>query len=514
MADKWWRVSHLYKVKNEDGDVVPFVPFPTQATLANDLHDRNIVLKSRQHGVTTLFNVWFVDECIFNSGTRCAFIAQGLAEAKEKLAVMREVLMNFIKDNPEFRELLMPLKADSKQDLELANGSKIYVSTTVRSDTVQLLHISEFGKISYYNPEKGREVLDGSLNAVHKNSLVIIESTAMGSHTQFKDMCDAAFEATTRAFAGKSKLTRLNFKWHFFSWWMDAKNQLSAEESEYVEIPEWQARYYSELSARGVNLQPQQKAWYYVKKLEGTNVLKEHPSTPEECWQEDIKGAFFARELNDLRSRGRITKVPFNPNRDVHTAWDLGISDYTCIWFFQVHGGEVHIIDYYENNDVGMTFYLQHVMAEWAKKPKEGGKGYRYGMHFGPHDIAKRDMFGGESLIDQLCDAGWNFVAAPKQDKYASIEQSRKLLSICFFDESRCQMGISRLENYRKKISQETGEYTSVPVHDLNSHGADAFRTLAARIDEVLLVRGRRRGKKSPRKPIATTPLVSQYVIG
>jgi hypothetical protein len=337
----------------------------------------------------------------------------------------------------------------------------------------------------------------------------------MGSATQFKTMSDNAFLETTKAYAGKTKLTRLHFKFHFFAWWMDSKNQLTGEEAQFVEIPEWQQRYFSDLAARGIKLTHCQKAWYYAKKLEGTNMLKEHPSTDDECWQEDIRGAFFARELRDLRSRGKITAVPYNPNREIHTAWDLGISDYTSIWFFQVYGGEVYVIDYYENSDLGVSYYLQHVLAEWSKPVKEGGKAYAwYGKLFVPHDVAKRDSYYGEALIDTIKAAGWDAVAAPKQDKYASIEQARRLLPKCTFDETNCQVGIERLENYRKKISEQTGEYTSVPVHDINSHGADAFRTLAAKIGDVLTVGGRLGARKNRPKRLPIAPAISRYVIG
>src|SRR5258708_5915463 len=77
--------------------------------------------------------------------------------------------------------------------------------------------------------------------------------------------------------------------------------------------------------------------------------------TPEQFAQEylcsfeaAILGAYYGKEMAEAERQGRIRHVPHDPQIAVHTAWDLGIGDSTAIWFWQAHGPEIHVIDYYE----------------------------------------------------------------------------------------------------------------------------------------------------------------------
>jgi hypothetical protein len=489
LKSKWWRINNLYKVKNEQGKVVRFKCRPLQAEVANNLHDKTIILKSRQHGITTLFNVWFVDECIFVDKTEAAFIAQGLAEGQQKLQVMKEIFREFLDEWPIFNRKIS-LVNDAKRDMRFSNGSYIYVSTTVRSGTVQLLHISELGKIAHTNRVKAQEVLDGSENAIHGDTLTIVESTPMGVNTIFNEMCDTAFSL----FRKKKKLTRLDYKWMFLPWWGDPKNSLDTEEALKLEFPGWMQEYFSKLDSKyKVSLTLEQMAWYFKKRCGVGNIFQEHPSTPDECWRVEVEGAFFSQQLDQLRAQGRMRKLVYDPQQPVHTAWDIGVHDFTSIWFYQIYrGGEVHLLHYYENCEMGMDYYL-NLLRQYALPEARGGKGYmRYGFHFVPFDAAKRSQYDSIPLIDQLEATEFEFVQAPKPELVSSIAHTRSVLPLCVFDEMECDIGIGRLENYRKAINQQTGSYTDRPVHDDNSHGADAFRTMAATLDQLMHVhRGR-----------------------
>ena len=61
-----------------------------------------------------------------------------------------------------------------------------------------------------------------------------------------------------------------------------------------------------------------------------------------------VKGAYYASLLNQAENDKRIGFVPHDASKPVYTAWDLGVGDATAIWFYQVQGGEVDVIDYYE----------------------------------------------------------------------------------------------------------------------------------------------------------------------
>ena len=64
------------------------------------------------------------------------------------------------------------------------------------------------------------------------------------------------------------------------------------------------------------------------------------------------------------RQDGRIRSVPWEPSEPVYTAWDLGLDDATAIWFAQVIGSEIRLIDYYETNNTPLRDIPRVLMNE------------------------------------------------------------------------------------------------------------------------------------------------------
>jgi phage terminase large subunit len=183
-----------------------------------------------------------------------------------------------------------------------------------------------------------------------------------------------------------------------------------------------------------------------------------------------IKGAYFAREIADAERAGRIGEVPIDPAVPVHTAWDLGIGDATAIWFFQVVGGAIHVVDHYEAHGHGLPHYAQ-VLAS---------KGYRYGTHFVPHDAQARDLGTGRTRIEtmhQLTGRWPNVLRAG--DVMDGINAARLTLPRVRFDAVRCRDGLEALRQYRADFDEKTRAFRDRPRHDWTSHSADAFRYLA-----------------------------------
>lgn len=183
--DPRWRLSNLYKITSEEGQTVQFRPNGAQLRLLDDLHNRNIILKARQLGFTTLCCLIYLDAAIFCPNTRAGVIAHKLDDAK---VIFRDKV-KFPYDNlDEGIRAQVHTRQDSADTLTLANNSSIRVSTSMRSGTLQYLHVSEFGKICSQFPEKAREIVTGALAAVHKDQFVVIESTAEGQEGRFYQM--------------------------------------------------------------------------------------------------------------------------------------------------------------------------------------------------------------------------------------------------------------------------------------------------------------------------------------
>jgi hypothetical protein len=63
-------------------------------------------------------------------------------------------------------------------------------------------------------PDKAREIVTGSLNALAPGQYVFIESTAEGREGYFYQMCKEAQSIKD----SEKKLTPLDFRFHFFPW--------------------------------------------------------------------------------------------------------------------------------------------------------------------------------------------------------------------------------------------------------------------------------------------------------
>jgi len=184
-----------------------------------------------------------------------------------------------------------------------------------------------------------------------------------------------------------------------------------------------------------------------------------------------IAGAYYAVEMKLARDEGRITKVPYDPAMSVITSWDLGIGDSTSIFFAQFHsGGEVRIIDHYENSGVGLDHYAKVLLD----------KGYHYEQHILPHDVQVKELGTGRSRLEVLDDLGIrNIEIAPKLNIEDGIQQVRTMIPRCWFDEEKCERGIEALRQYRRDFDEKNKTWRGRPLHDWTSHSADSFRYLA-----------------------------------
>ena len=189
-----------------------------------------------------------------------------------------------------------------------------------------------------------------------------------------------------------------------------------------------------------------------------------------ECsFEAAIKGAVYGIQMRIALEAGRIGSVPYDDKLPVHTAWDLGFSDSTAIWFWQITRGEIRLIDYYESNGKGTDHYTDLIKS----------KPYTYGRHWVPHDAAHELMAaGGRSIVNQAWDAGVKMSVIPSTSQMNSIEASRLTLARCWFDEDKCWEGIESLRQYQFEFDEDKKTFKNKPRHDWTSHGADAFEII------------------------------------
>jgi len=186
------------------------------------------------------------------------------------------------------------------------------------------------------------------------------------------------------------------------------------------------------------------------------------------------QGSYYGKYIEKAREEDRICALNMGDGLPVCTSWDIGISDSTAIFIFQVlKNGNVNILDYYENHGEGLPHYLKY-LDRFKEKT-----GCIWGKHFVPHDMGNRQYESGNDLIFIARDLGYVMTIVPRKSLEEGIEAVRALLPHCSFHREKAKFGINALEFYHKKWNDSLKVYFEEPCHDSSSHGADSFRYLA-----------------------------------
>lgn len=198
--------------------------------------------------------------------------------------------------------------------------------------------------------------------------------------------------------------------------------------------------------------------------------------TPEQFAQEfecsfdaAILGAYYAAEIAALDRAGRITDVAVEPLLPVHTVWDLGIGDSTAIWFFQVTGNELRVVDHYEAHGHAIPHYASVIHA----------KGFVRGDDWVPHDARIRDIGTGRTRLETMQAQGLKPRLVPDHKLMDGINATRLTLPKCWFDKVKCRDGLEALRQYRADFDEKARVFKDAPKHDWTSHTADAARYMA-----------------------------------
>jgi hypothetical protein len=186
-----------------------------------------------------------------------------------------------------------------------------------------------------------------------------------------------------------------------------------------------------------------------------------------------ILGAFYAREMAAIRKEGRITEIEPIEGRAVHTAWDIGVKDDTSIWWFQVVGAQVFLLDCYSQSGAGVDHYAE-ICEQRAQQ-----HGWKRGLDFVPHDAKVKEWGTGRTRVETMKGLGLSPWVVPDASKMDGIQAARTTLARSVFH-PRCEdQGIAALEQYRREWDDEKKTFKASEVHDWSSHLADAFRYLA-----------------------------------
>ena len=481
MTYKWFRLNVLYHIKNKQGKKVLFTPNEEQEERFLNHHGRDLILKARQLGFTTFEMIDSLDDCLFIPDFNAGCICHNLDSAKDIFRNKIKFAYNAITDDQ--KAILADIgyklprpTSDKGNAYVFDNGSAIKVSTSYRGDTLQRLHVSEFGKICKKYPEKAKEIVTGAFEAVPADGgIITLESTAEGKEGYFYKYSELARKAKEL----NKKLSVLDFNFHFYSWWKRDEYAIDGH------IAEQLTGYFYELENKhGIALTDNQKAWYSAKwKDLGDDIKREYPSTPKEAFEQSIEGAYYATQFANIYKDQRITDLTgYAESQKVNVVCDIGIGDSTALWFWCAQGEEIQVLHYHENSGEGLGYYLKYI------EDKATAMDWSMGKYYGPHDMNNREFASKGKTRKELAKEGVEygnktysatFEIVPKLGVDDGIQLARELLPRCVFDEQQCEQGIIALESYRKEWNDKLGCWRDSPLHDWASHGADAFRYLA-----------------------------------
>ena len=362
--------------------------------------------------------------------------------------------------------------------MEGSNDSKVWASTTLRGGTITFLWVTEFGPIASEFPEKAGRIKSGAFNTIHASAFACIESTYKGGRFgAFYELIRLAQRTPRRA------PDPLQWVVHFFGWQDEPTYArpvvgplfVSGKYADYFEGLE---------AATGVKLTPEQRHWYMLKAEEqGDDMACEFPGTIEEALRGKVEGSIYGDIVVRLRAQGRVCDLVCDPVAPLFTSWDIGDSDYTCVWLLQFIGYDIHALAYHCAH--GWT-PAQHVGAvlKWERAFRRD-----IAANYLPHDA--KQTHAGKTYMDHVKEAGLrNIKRVPViRSTWDGINALRGLLPRFRFDAS-CDKdiehgehiypsGLGCLEAYKRKVEAVGGQIREEPVHDEASHGASALRTIA-----------------------------------
>lgn len=239
-----------------------------------------------------------------------------------------------------------------------------------------------------------------------------------------------------------------------------------------------------------------------VLEEERQECLERDPDSYDHVWEGKTKqwleGAIYAKELRKAYADNRIGAVAYDPALPVYTAWDLGHTDDTAIWWYQVAMGEIHILEGYASSGGSLSEYATEVLGRECQIDLVGDdvvatigvaipelehrRRYRYARHWLPHDAKAKTLAAkGKSIIQQLAAALTleKLAIVPDIGVEDGIQATRMMFGRCWFDKDGCDSGLKALRRYQRQLQLDERSFKKIPHHDWTSHYSDAFRMLA-----------------------------------
>lgn len=296
-APKWVRnpkdyIQDKMYIRTKEKTVIPLLFNPIQSLYWMEQTKRDIILKPRQMGFSTLTIARFF-ECVINDENVTAVIIAHDTDSTQKMFQAVQLMYDRL---PEAKKEQLnngrnkPKYGNRKEFYFAGNNSRIYVGTAGtdtfgRSQTINYLLCSE---VAFWpNPE---ELMTGLLQSVPYDGEIVIESTANGVGNHYHRTYEDAKKGAN------------NWKPHFYAWFQHPEYQLPLDENEQLTYTEDEQQLVD-----AYKLIPEQIKWRRWKISEmpekdgfgkEDRFKQEYPSNDVEAFLMSGRSRFDVKKLN------------------------------------------------------------------------------------------------------------------------------------------------------------------------------------------------------------------------
>lgn len=217
-------IENSFLIVNKEAQTIPFKLNEPQEKILFSLSQRDIILKARQEGISSLILALFTVDFLTIENVRCVVISHESGATQKLFDKVKFYLDSIKRTFPS----TVPYKLKYNSRSELVNTEKnsvFYIGTAGsrtfgHGDTIHNLHISELSR--WPNQEK---LMIGLMQAVPRHGRVVIETTANGLGDYFYNLWK------------RSQSSESPYKPHFLPWFLLSEYSLPIK-GELIPTPE------------------------------------------------------------------------------------------------------------------------------------------------------------------------------------------------------------------------------------------------------------------------------------
>lgn len=252
------------RILDKDKQLVPLRYNTVQRELIGNLSGRDLILKARQHGVSTVIQGLLYEAAVTSTATTLT-----LAKDDSTTQILRRLNERYHRNDPN-----KPQRGNASAELStypLTDSEAMVAtagnSTSGRAATLTHLHGSE---VAYWKDAEA--IITGAGQA--GKPAIYLESTPNGQQGHFYNLCMEALDGVG------------TWRLHFYPWWLDAAYALPIVEPLTLTDDEL-------LLIEAHDLTPEQIAWRRSKQRELKHqFIQEYPEDPRSCFLASGYGYF------------------------------------------------------------------------------------------------------------------------------------------------------------------------------------------------------------------------------